>query len=95
MEDTLDAALSQIFGGQVSASGDVVAPSQPEATAAARAPALAQTAAQMEQFQALAREASQHSERALQLQRQGDWAGSGQEIKKLGDAINKLATQQN
>jgi uncharacterized membrane protein (UPF0182 family) len=91
MEDTLDAALSRIFSGQVSTGSEVVAAAQPGAPAAARTPARAQTAAQMEQFQALAQEANQHYQRALQLQRQGDWAGYGQEIKKLGDALNKLA----
>jgi uncharacterized protein len=94
MEDTLDAALSRIFSGQVSTGAEVVAPAQPGTPAPPPPPARAQTAAQMEQFQALAREANQHYQRALELQRQGDWAGYGQEIKKLGEVINKLAGQQ-
>jgi uncharacterized membrane protein (UPF0182 family) len=44
--------------------------------------------------QALIHEASQHYDRALQLQRQGDWAGYGDEIKKLGEVLNKLAAKQ-
>jgi uncharacterized protein len=94
MEDTLDAALSRIFSGQVSTGAEVVAAARPGTAAAPPAPARAQTAAQMEQFQALAREANQHYLRALQLQRQGDWAGYGEEIKKLGEVLNKLAAQE-
>lgn len=41
--------------------------------------------------QALIHEASQHYERALERQRQGDWAGYGEEVKKLGEALRKLA----
>ena len=96
MTDTLDAALSQIFGGQVSTGAEVIAgsaPGTPSLPSGKAAPLPAQTKAisQTAQFQALAREANQHYQRALQLQRQGDWAGYGQEIKKLGDALDKLA----
>ena len=45
-------------------------------------------------MQALAREANQHYERAQQLLRQGDWAGYGEEIKKLGDVIKRMAQGQ-
>ena len=40
--------------------------------------------------QALVREANQHYERSQQLLRQGDWAGYGQETKKLGDVLKRL-----
>ena len=91
MEETLDAALSKIFSGRVSTGAEQVSASQPGTPSA---PARAQTAAQMGEFQALTQEASQHYQRALELQRQGDWAGYGQEIKKLGEVLNKLAAQQ-
>jgi uncharacterized protein len=104
MEDTLDAALTQIFGGQVSTGAEVVAASQPGTRAlspgakvpapAAPRPARAQTATEVAKVQALAKQANQHYERALELQRQGDWAGYGQEIKKLGEVLNKLAAEQ-
>jgi uncharacterized membrane protein (UPF0182 family) len=42
--------------------------------------------------QALIRKANQHYQRALQLQRQGDWAGYGGEVKKLGEVLNRLAS---
>jgi uncharacterized membrane protein (UPF0182 family) len=92
MEATLDAALTKIFGGTVTTTGvQLVSPSGPatatNAPGAKPGPALPDT-------QALIHEASQHYERALQLQRQGDWAGYGDEIKKLGEVLNKLAARQ-
>jgi uncharacterized protein len=103
MENTLDDALSQIFGGPVSTGPEVVATSKPGTPSLPPAagvhlpklpPTAAQTAAQTAQFQTLAQEANQHYLRALQMQRQGDWAGYGQEIKKLGETLNKLAALQ-
>ena len=87
MEPTLDAALTRIFGGAINTTA-----AQPSATPAAPGqgaatttePAAADTAA-------LIQEANQHYERAIQLQRQGDWAGYGDEIRKLGEVLNKLA----
>jgi hypothetical protein len=92
MEPTLDAALTRIFGGTVTTTGaPLVAPTgQPAPVAAAPGP---QPAAVAPDTQALIREANQHYERALQLQRQGDWAGYGDEIKKLGEVLNKLAAK--
>ncbi len=80
MEATLDEALARIFGGAVSA-----------APTAAPAPATPGKPAPAADIQALIREASQHYDRAQQLLRQGDWAGYGEEIKKLGDVLNQLA----
>ena len=82
MEATLDEALARIFGGAVSAA--------PSATPAA-APATPGKPAPAPDIQALIREASQHYDRAQQLLRQGDWTGYGEEIKKLGETLNKLA----
>ena len=89
MEDTLDAALSRIFSGTVTTSA---APAQP-AGASTQAPPKTPGALPAN-LQALIREANQHYQYALQLQRQGDWAGYGEEVKKLGEALTKLASQQ-
>ena len=61
------------------------------ATNTAPAPAKAPAAAALD-TQALIREANQHYQRAMQLQRQGDWAGYGEEVKKLGEVLNRLAS---
>jgi hypothetical protein len=87
MEDTLDAALSRIFSGAVTTTEAL--PAQPGP--ATPAPANARGAAPVD-IQALIREANQHYQRALELQRQGDWAGYGDEVKKLGDVLNRLAS---
>ena len=93
MEATLDAALTKIFGGTVTTTPSQLAsvPGQPASTAGALA---TKPAAAEPDTPALIHEASQHYERALQLQRQGDWAGYGDEIKKLGEVLNKLAARQ-
>jgi hypothetical protein len=87
MEDTLDAALSRIFSGVVTTTEAVPSPAGQAAQAASKAPGAAAV-----DTQALIREANQHYQRALQLQRQGDWAGYGEEVKKLGDVLSRLAS---
>ncbi len=100
MQDTLDDALSQIFSANISTQLAQPLPTlkpnvkgekliKPVKGAAPAAPTSFSP-----QFQQLTREANQHYQRALQLQRQGDWAGYGNEIKKLGEVLNKLAAQQ-
>jgi hypothetical protein len=92
MEATLDAALTKIFGGNVTTTEAQPAstPGQPATPGAVAA----KPSAPAPDTQALIHEANQHYERALQLQRQGDWAGYGDEIKKLGAVLNKLAAGQ-
>ena len=92
MEATLDAALTKIFGGTVTTTEAQPASSPGQPTTAATPGS--KPAAAVPDTQALIHEASQHYDRALQLQRQGDWAGYGDEIKKLGEALNKLAARQ-
>ena len=64
----------------------------PAATAGAAAPSpIKIPLAAPAEIQALIREANQHYQRALEMQRQGDWAGYGAEVKKLGEVLNRLA----
>ena len=88
MEPTLDAALSRIFGGNVNTASAAVpgAAATPPATGAAAAPLPATP-----DLSGLAREARQHFDQAQQLLRQGDWAGYGQEMKKLDEVLQRLA----
>ncbi len=92
MEDTLDDALTKIFGGTVS-----TATAQPAMTAPAPsvrgAPGRPAAPSVSPEFRALSQEANQHFLRAQQLLRQGDWAGYGEEMKKLGDVLRQLAQQ--
>jgi len=86
MEDTLDAALSKIFSGAVITSEAAPAPAGAATPVATKAPGTAAVA-----IQTLIREANQHYQHALELERQGDWAGYGEEVKKLGEVLNRLA----
>jgi uncharacterized protein len=101
MEDSLDAALSQIFGGNIStaaaqplptllpnAPGKGLVKAAPVTGAAAAAPALTP------EMRRLIQQANEHFQNALKLQRQGNWAGYGGEIKMLGETLSKLSTQQ-
>ena len=87
MADTLDAALSNIFSGAVTTSAAPPLPGGAAAPVPGKAPG-----ATASDTQALIRDANQHYQRALQLQRQGDWAGYGEEVKKLGELLNRLAS---
>lgn len=75
MEENLELALQRLFGGRR------VAPGVPAA-----APAEAKGAPA-----GLAREAMRIFERATALQRQGDWAGYGEELRKLQEVLRQLA----
>lgn len=85
MSPTFDDALSQVFGGAIS-----TAPAASQTASAVASPAKPQPAPQV---QDLIRDANQHYQRALELERQGDWAGYGNEIKQLGGILQKLAAQ--
>jgi len=93
MEATLDAALTKIFGGTVTTMEQRPATTPGQPAPSPGTPGSKPVAAAPD-TQALIHEANQHYERALQLQRQGDWAGYGDEVKKLGEVLNKLAAQQ-
>jgi hypothetical protein len=82
MEETLDAAIDRLFPG-----GTPRASVQP---AAASAPTAQTPEAATPQMTALADQARDHYERALQAQREGNWALYGEEIKKLGEILQKM-----
>jgi uncharacterized protein len=88
MEPTLEAGLARIFGNALSAAEDLAQTSQP-ASRVGETPA-AQSAADV---QSLAAQARQHYDRALQAQREGDWTRYGEEIKRLGAAIEQISKQ--
>ncbi len=77
MEETLDTALSRIFG-DVRVSDEKVLPSK-----AAPLPAV-------QTEKGLASAAREHYDRAMNAQREGNWALYGEEIKRLGEVIRKM-----
>ena len=88
MQETLDASLAQLFGG----SAGVQAVQSPRGPAGAvTGPAAGPATAEL---RGLLAEARQRYQAALEAQRAGDWARYGDEIKRLGDILERLARQQ-
>lgn len=83
MEETLDAALARLFpaGGAR------------KATAATAQPVRAIEPAASGALAELATQAQRHYERALRAQREGDWAQYGEELKQLGEVLQRMRNQ--
>jgi hypothetical protein len=75
MEESLDLALQRLFGGKTA----------PVAIAKGARVDMAASPS------ALAKEAMNSFERATTLQRQGDWAGYGEELQRLGEILQQMA----
>jgi uncharacterized protein len=89
MEETLDQALDRLFppDGEWRPRPAIVEPG-PEG---APMPAAERPAPRPGEEAALAAQARQHYQRALQAQRDGNWALYGEEIRRLGDVLERLA----
>jgi uncharacterized protein len=83
MEETLDAAIDRLFPG--GRPRRAPAHAAPQATAPAEVTSTAAV-----DLAGLAAEARAHYERALQAQREGNWALYGEEIKQLGAVLQKM-----
>jgi uncharacterized protein len=98
MDTTLEAALDRLFGAGAAAglrrASDAPAPAPIAGEGAAPAPEQAAPAAggasPAPELRALAAEARAAYQRALDAQRQGNWAAYGEEIKRLGDVLQRM-----
>ena len=79
MEQTLELALQRIFGSGKAGAASAVAPAAAATASAVKGPTAA-----------LAKEAMAIFERATNLQRQGDWAGYGEELRKLQQVLKRM-----
>lgn len=86
MRETLDQALQALFAG----GGDGPITQSVAAVAAGDSTAAPATAAASTQVQQLAVEARRRYQAALEAQRQGDWARYGEEIKRLGELLERM-----
>ncbi len=77
MEETLDAGLARLFGGAVEPAAAAAAPGGTARPNDGRAADLARRAAELYQ-------------RAVAAQRSGDWAGYGDALSQLGEALRQL-----
>jgi uncharacterized protein len=80
MEQTLDAALSRLFGGEAAPAEEV----QPAGGRPTAGPGLSPD------MRRLIERAVSQFQRAQQLQRQGDWAGYGEQQRQLGQTLKQL-----
>ncbi len=83
MEETLEASIGRIFGTEV--------PTTAEPRPVTEAPALTESAAPAPPQGDLVLQARDAYERAIQAQREGDWARYGEELKRLGAALQELS----
>jgi uncharacterized membrane protein (UPF0182 family) len=89
MERTLDQAIDRLFGDSDRGSKPAVTPA-PSATAAAATTAPAPTPADATTWERMAAEARDTYQRALDAQRAGDWAKYGEEIRRLGELLERM-----
>jgi uncharacterized membrane protein (UPF0182 family) len=93
MEETLEAGLARLFGEGATRQTDVqltrgpASPGGPDA-----APAIAQPAGATgnDPVAGLAAQARGHYDRAIEAQRNGDWAKYGEELRMLGDVLTQM-----
>jgi uncharacterized protein len=88
MEPTLDQSLARIFGEETAP--EERTPDLTSAKPPGAPPPSAQTTAAPS---ALVNQARQHYDRAIQAQREGDWARYGDEIKKLGAVLGQMSNK--
>jgi uncharacterized membrane protein (UPF0182 family) len=88
MEETLEAAIGKIFGGETPKPQELAGTAAPGA-------ASAEAAAPNNDKSSLLQQAGETYDRAIQAQRQGDWAKYGEEIKKLGSILSELSRTRN
>jgi uncharacterized membrane protein (UPF0182 family) len=86
MEETLEDSLERIFGGELSTPADM-----PTVTGAPQLTEAAESTVSPDLLQ----QAREAYDRALRAQRQGDWAGYGAEIRRLGEILNDLQKSMN
>jgi len=87
MEPTLEASLARLFGSQAPAASGAVdtARAVTPAIGAPGAPSAAAT-----DLRDLTSDARAHYDRAIAAQRAGDWAKYGEEIKALGEVLQRM-----
>jgi uncharacterized membrane protein (UPF0182 family) len=102
MEPTLEAGLERLFGtgaaeglrqpGEPAGPAEAAAPAPTETTAQPNAPSAeaAQAKPAAGDIRVLAAEARDHYQRAIEAQRQGNWALYGDEIRKLGEVLQRM-----
>jgi hypothetical protein len=87
MDNTLDAALTRLFGSDTTVQPTLASGPPPDETGSGP---LAQALSAAPAFDAMASEARSRYDRALEAQRAGDWTTYGEEIRELGDLLQRM-----
>jgi uncharacterized membrane protein (UPF0182 family) len=82
MQETLEAGLAQLFGGSSGVRETVAA-----------GPAAGAPGAATAELRGLLAEARRRYQAAIEAQQGGDWARYGDELKRLGEILERLARQ--
>jgi uncharacterized membrane protein (UPF0182 family) len=92
MEETLDAALARLFGGAAGEEAELELVRAPAGVAPeeGRQPTAAPLTGAAPELAALAAQARGHYDRAIEAQRNGDWAKYGEELKRLGEVLAQM-----
>jgi uncharacterized protein len=85
MEETLEASIAKIFGSSITQNQPAAETAAPGATPSAGTEQMIPGSAG-----SLIRDAREAYDRAIQAQRQGDWAKYGEELKRLGSILENL-----
>ncbi|UCF41795.1 MAG: UPF0182 family protein, partial [Gemmatimonadota bacterium] len=84
MEETLERGLARLFGGMPASE------TRAELPLAAAAAATPQAAPATASVADLIQQAAQHYEAAIQAQRRGDWTRYGEEMRMVGELLQRL-----
>ncbi len=91
MEPTLEAGLARLFGGSAAPPPEVELVGGPAQSPAATTAAAAQAVpGGSDPRDALSAEARGHYDRAIEAQRSGDWAKYGEELRLLGQVLERM-----
>jgi len=93
MEETLEAGLARIFSDRAGGSARPASPPAQTETATPQTPpgaAATTPSGTSTALGPLAAEARAHYDRAIEAQRAGDWAKYGEEIRALGQALERM-----
>ncbi|MEO6446050.1 MAG: UPF0182 family protein [Gemmatimonadaceae bacterium] len=90
MRETLDAALSDMFGGTIDSRRSGVIASAADSTSGGSAPTAGSPIQLDAGLQSMIAEAQRRYTAAVDAQRQGDWARYGDEIRQLGVLLERL-----
>ena len=91
MSETFESSLGRLFSGEINAQAQIASSAAADTSSkspSARAPSV--TVQPQGPNADLIREADDHYQRAISAQRSGDWATYGEEIKRLGEVIQRL-----